>query len=93
VDSIDIERIFQEEYSSFLSNVSVLDSLVIEVKDVSHSYDSIKKAFTEMVKTKNYNAESLKDILEKHLAIIVRLTDINKQIADILYPSKTTVSE
>ena len=46
-----------------------------------------------MVKTKNYNAESLKDILEKHLAIIVRLTDINKQIADILYPSKTTVSE
>jgi DNA-binding NarL/FixJ family response regulator len=93
MNSVDIEKIFQEEYASFNRNISVLESLVTEVKDVAHSYDSLKQSFTQMVKSNSYNAESLKDLLEKHLSIIVRLTDINKQIADILYPSQSTVSE
>ena len=93
MNSVDIEKIFQEEYYSFNRNISVLESLVTEVKDVAHSYDSLKQSFTQMVKLNSYNAESLKDLLEKHLSIIVRLTDINKQIADILYPSQSTVSE
>ena len=93
MNSVDIEKIFQEEYYSFNRNISVLESLVTEVKDVAHSYDSLKQSFTQMVKSNSYNAESLKDLLEKHLSIIVRLTDINKQIADILYPSQSTVSE
>jgi hypothetical protein len=93
MNSVDIEKIFQEEYASFNRNISVLESLVTEVKDVAHSYDSLKQSFTQMVKLNSYNAESLKDLLEKHLSIIVRLTDINKQIADILYPSQSTVSE
>jgi DNA-binding NarL/FixJ family response regulator len=93
MNSVDIEKIFQEEYVSFTRNVSVLESLVTEVKDVAHSYDSLKQSFAQIVKSNSYNAESLKDLLEKHLSIIVRLTDINKQIADILYPSQPTVSE
>lgn len=93
MDNKEIEKIFSEEYTKFHNSVSTLDSLVMELQDVSQAYNKLKDSFSFMVKNKNYNSDTIKDILELHLSLVVRMTDINKQISDILYPSLARVSE
>lgn len=93
MDNHEIERIFSEEYKNFHNSVSNLDSLITELQDLGHAYSKLKDSFSHMVKNKNYTSQTIKDILELHLSLVVRMTDINKEISDILYPSSSRVSE
>jgi len=93
MDKHDIENIFSQEYTKFYSSLSLLDSLIMELQDVSQSYFKLKDSLSLIVKNKNYTSDAIKDILELHLSLVVRITDINKEISDILYPSALRVSE
>lgn len=65
----------------------------MELQDVSQSYSKLKDSLSSIVRNKNYTSDAIKDILELHLSLVVRITDINKEISDILYPSALRVSE
>lgn len=93
MDKHEIESIFSQEYTKFYHSVSTLNSLIIELQDVSQAYSKLKDSFSSMIKNKAYTSDSIKDILELHLSLVVRITDINKEISDILYPSTLRVSE
>ena len=84
MDSHEVEQIFADEYLDFQVSLSKLNSLVLELHDVTQDYDIIKSEFADIVKTRSYSARNVSSLLQKQLDIIVRTTDINREIAAIL---------
>lgn len=84
MDSHEIEQIFADEYLNFQVSLSKLNSLVLELHDITSDYDEIKLEFANIVKTRSYSARAVSSLLQKQLDIIIRMTDVNKEIAAIL---------
>jgi hypothetical protein len=80
---MNIEQIFQEELQSYNNIQSNLDSLVLEFKDTYAKYEDIKNTFRSTVSSRTFSHKDLTTLLEKHIAVVTQINDINRSIADV----------